>query len=253
MASRMTLIFEIIFLTATYGSAQPVQWVKAHNSNDFPLDVEYAQNTRTVPRYEVFEITFKHENDYVDHFSDVTIDITFTSPSMKRVRIGGFHYGSSSGATIRKDKIRTERGHRQQVVYRFDKQDLWKARFAPCQIGNWKYSFVFKNAKGQKASGEGTFVCVKGRKRNPGFVRCHPTNPFRFVFDDGSPYFPIGLQDCWGDNSATGSVLDQCSMEGPFRTDLKNPPPLPSGPMFVRGPSCNPQNAGVYFRYFSQC
>ncbi len=256
MASRMTIIFEIILLTATYGSGQRVQWVKAQNSNDFPLDVEYAQNTRTVPRYEVFEITFKHQNDYndyVDPFFDVTVDVTFTSPSMKRVRIGGFHYGFSSGVKIRKDKIRTERGQRQQVVYHFDKQDLWKARFAPCQIGNWKYSFVFRNAKGQKASGEGTFMCVKGRKRNPGFVRRHPTNPFRFVFDDGSPYFPIGLQDCWGDNSATGSVLDQCSMEGPFRTDLKNPPPLPSGPMFVRGPSCNPQNADVYFRYFSRC
>jgi len=42
-------------------------------------------------------------------------------------------------------------------------------------------------------------------------------------------------------------------MEGPFRTDLKDPPPLPPGPMFVRGPSTNPQNADVYFRRFSQC
>jgi len=42
-------------------------------------------------------------------------------------------------------------------------------------------------------------------------------------------------------------------MEGPFRTDLKDPPPLPAGPMFLRGPSCNPQNADVYFRAFSQC
>jgi len=42
-------------------------------------------------------------------------------------------------------------------------------------------------------------------------------------------------------------------MEGPFRTDLKNPPPLPPGAMFIRGPSSNPQNADVYFRYFSRC
>jgi hypothetical protein len=253
MVSRMTIIFEIILLMAAYGSGQPVQQVKAQNSNDFPLDVEYTENTRTVPQYEVFEITFKHQNDYVDPFLDVTIDVTFTSPSMKRVRIGGFHYGSSSVATINAHKTQTEKGQRQQVAYHFDKQDLWKARFAPSQVGNWKYNFVLRNAKGQKASGEGTFTCVKGRSPNPGFVRRHPTNPFRFVFDDGSSYFPIGLQDCWGDNSATGSVLDQCSMEGPFRTDLKDPPPLPSGPMFVRGPSCNPQNADVYFRYFSQC
>ncbi|MFH1716549.1 MAG: thrombospondin type 3 repeat-containing protein, partial [Planctomycetota bacterium] len=115
------------------------------------------------------------------------------------------------------------------------------------------YSFVFRNTEGQSASGEGTFTCVTGRRPSPGFLRLHPANSFRFVFDDGSPYFPIGLQDCWGDNSASGSVLGQCSMEGPFRTDRKDSPALPDGPMFVRGPSCNPQNADVYFRYFSKC
>jgi hypothetical protein len=235
------------------------------DSTDTLLEVEYTQNTKTVPQYGVFEITFRHENDYVNPFFDVTIDVVFTSGSKKQIRIGGFHYGSSSGARIHTRTIQTERGERQQVVYDFDRQDLWKVRFTPRELGKWKYNFVFKNVKGQKAVGEGVFACVnpapqsgqrggvKGRKPNSGFVRLHPTNPFRFVLDDGSPYFPIGIQDCWGDNSATGSVLDQCSMEGPFRTDLKDPPPLPPGPMFVRGPSCNPQNADVYFRYFSQC
>jgi hypothetical protein len=110
-----------------------------------------------------------------------------------------------------------------------------------------------ENVNGKNVFGSGIFTCVKGRRANPGFVRRHQTNPFRLVFDDGSPYFPIGLQDCWGDNSGSGSVLDQCSMEGPFRTDRKELPALPSGPLFVRGPSENPQNADVYFRYFSQC
>jgi hypothetical protein len=73
------------------------------------------------------------------------------------------------------------------------------------------------------------------------------------VFDDGTAYFPIGVQDCWGDNNHNGSVLDTFSMEGPFRTDLKVPPALPPGPMFRRGPSSNPQNADVFFRVFGQC
>ncbi|KPL25108.1 MAG: hypothetical protein AMJ75_02030 [Phycisphaerae bacterium SM1_79] len=252
MISGMILL-DVILLAAVPGGGRSIQWTKAENSTDFWPSVEYRQNTRTVPQYEVFEITFKHESKYANPFSDVDIDVTFISPSKKDMRIGGFHYGSSSGATIRKQKIRTERGERQQVAYDFDKQDLWKARFSPWEIGKWKYSFVLRNVKGQKATGEGSFTCLKGRRPNPGFVRRHPKNPFRFVCDDGSPYFPIGLQDCWGDNSGTGSVLDACSMEGPFRTDLKEPPALPSGPMFVRGPSCNPQNADVYFRYFSRC
>jgi len=217
------------------------------------LKVKHSQNTRTVPAFEVFEITFEHDRDYENPFFDVTIDVVFTSPSNKKVQVGGFHYGSSSPPKISVKKTRTARGERQQVSYLFDMQNLWKARFAPSQVGKWKYSFVFRNAQGRKASGRGSFTCVEGRRPNPGFIRQHPTNPFRFVFDNGSAYFPIGLQDCWGDGSATGSVMDQCSMEGPFRTDRQDAPELPEGPMYVRGASNNPQNADVYFRHFSQC
>ncbi len=135
--------------------------------------------------------------DYVNPFFDAAIDVVFTSPSKKQIRIGGFHYGSSSGTKIHTSTMQTDKGERQQVVYDFDQQDLWKARFAPREFGQWKYNFVFRNVKGQEAFGEGTFTCVnpvrsklaastcvKGRKPNPGFVRRHPTNPFRFVFDD---------------------------------------------------------------------
>ncbi|HLB74283.1 MAG TPA: molybdopterin-binding protein, partial [Sedimentisphaerales bacterium] len=213
------------------------------------LEVAHEQNTDTIPAYEVFEIAFEHENEYADPFFDVAIDVVFASPSGKQMKIGGFHYGSSTGPKISKQKT----GERLQITYQFDKQNIWKARFAPGELGNWTYSFTFTNAEGRKASGKGAFSCIKGRKPNRGFIRLHPTNPFRFVFDDGTAYFPIGIQDCWGDDSGTGSILDQCAMEGPFRTDLKAPPPLPSGPVFVRGPANNPQNADVFFRCFSKC
>jgi hypothetical protein len=198
----------------------------------------------------VFEITLRHKGDYHDPFFDVIIDLMCTSATGKVIQVGGFYYGSSSGVDGHAINSQTDSPKTQQESRHSDKldlsarvaADLWKVQFAPCELGKWKYNIVFKNVKGEMASGQGTFICVKGRKPNPGFVRCNPANPFRFVFDDGSPYFPIGLQECWGDGSGNGSVLDECSMEGPFRTDLKDPPPLPSGPMFVRGPSSNPQN-----------
>ena len=189
------------------------------------LSVTHVQNSTVVPLYEVFEIAFPHQAQYENPFFDVTVDVILISPSSKQVRIGGFHY----------------------------QPGLWKARFAPGELGRWTYRFAFQNARGQTASGDGAFTCVKGRKPNPGFLRRHPENPYRFVFDDGTPYFPIGVQDCWGDNNHNDSVLDVFSMEGPFRTDLKEPPILPPGPMFVRGPSSNPQNADVFFRSFGQC
>jgi len=214
MASQAVVLCTLVLSVLAYGS--PDAGV---------LKVEHSQSSTVVPRYEVFELTFQHDGTYEDPFFDVSLDVTSVSPSSKQVRIGGFHY----------------------------KQDLWKARFAPSELGRWTYRFVFRNAKGQAASGEGDFTCIKGRMPNPGFVRRNPENPDRFVFDDGTPYFPIGVQDCWGDGNHNGSVLDEFSMEGPFRTDLKDPPALPPGPMFVRGPSSNPQNADVFFRYFGRC
>jgi hypothetical protein len=100
------------------------------------------------------------------------------------------------------------------------------------------------------ATGDGSFTCIKGRKQNHGFIRQHPDNPFRWVFDDGTLYFPIGIQECVADGSGTGSALDGASLEGPFRTDRTNLVELPPGPLYVRGPSLNPQNADVYFRRY---
>ena len=254
MASRIASLFSIMALVV-FGFSCQVQSERILTARPAAgaLAVQYSQNTGTVPRYEVFEIAFKHDGSYEDPFADVVIDVTFTSPSGKQIHVGGFHYGSSSRMKVEKSEAPAAKGQRQQVSYHFDKQDLWKARFAPSEPGRWTYDFVFKNAESQEARGTGAFNCIKGPGLGRGFVRLYPANPFRFVFDDGSPYFPIGLQNCWGDNSGTGSVLDQCSMEGPFRTDLKDPPALPPGPMFVRGPAENPQNADVYFRYFSRC
>ncbi|MCU0913894.1 MAG: DUF5060 domain-containing protein [Planctomycetes bacterium] len=189
------------------------------------LEVRQTQNATVIPQYEVLEITWAHDHHYENPFFDVTIDVTLTSPSSQQVVVGGFYHQA----------------------------DRWKARLAPGEPGRWTYRFVFKDARGQTASGTGSFTCIRGRKPNPGFLRRHPENPYRFVFDEGTAYFPIGVQDCWGDNNHNGSVLDVFSMEGPFRTDLKEPPALPPGPLFVRGPSSNPQNAEVFFRTFGQC
>ncbi|KPJ61933.1 MAG: hypothetical protein AMS15_05490 [Planctomycetes bacterium DG_23] len=225
----------------------------AYSEEASPIEVTHTQNTRTIPLYEVFEITFKHNQRYANPFFDVAIDVTFQSPSGKKITVGGFHYGSAKRPDVRVQMVETPKGRRREVKYIFKEQNLWKARFAPSELGLWQYTFVFSNLRGEKATGKGSFTCVKGRRPAHGFVRPHPTNPFRWVFDDGTPYFPIGLQDCWGDGSANGSVLDGRPMEGPFRPDRRDLVELPEGPLYVRGPSMDPQNADVYFRRYGQC
>lgn len=219
----------------------------------FNFKATHTQKANIVPLYEVFEITFQHDQKYENPFFDLAIEVNFISPSGKQIKVGGFHYGSLEKPAIKVQKIQTSTGERQNVEYIFDKQNIWKARFAPSEIGEWRYSYLFSNLKGSKANGEGDFLCVKGKVQHRGFIRQNPANPFRLIFDDGSPYFPVGLQECLGDNSANGSVLDTASLEGPFRTDLKEPPPLPPGSMFVRGPSNNPLNGDIYFRRYGRC
>jgi hypothetical protein len=220
ITTMTTAMWALMSCVSTLSSPTPAD----SSSGDLPKIV-LSQSSATVPRFDVFEISLQHEGTYENPFFDVSIDVALTPPAGKEIHIGGFYY----------------------------RQDQWKARFAPSELGRWTYRFTVRDARGQIASGEDTFTCVQGRKASPGFVRRYPENPFRFIFDDGTPYWPIGVQDCWGDNNHNGTVLDTCSMEGPFRTDLKNPPALPPGPLFVRGPSSNPQNADVFFRSFGQC
>jgi len=123
------LILSVAVL-AGVSRAQP----KDMSSSAVP-QVKHTQNSAVIPLYEVLEIAFAHESQYEDPFFDVTIDVTLTSPSSTQVQVGGFYY----------------------------RPGLWKARFAPGELGRWTYRFVFRNARGHTASGDGAFICIKGR------------------------------------------------------------------------------------------
>src|SRR5262245_4792329 len=65
-----------------------------------------------VPRYEVFERTFPWKSGgYTKPWEQVKVTMTFTSPSGRTVTVGGFYQST----------------------------DTWKARFAPTDIGQWRW------------------------------------------------------------------------------------------------------------------
>ncbi|MCD6507632.1 DUF5060 domain-containing protein [Candidatus Poribacteria bacterium] len=126
-------------------------------SAEAELKVEITQNSKVIPIYDVLEITFHHEGRYENPFFDVTIEVTFTSPGGKKVHVGGFFYGSSEKPRI---KVYRKNGRR-KVEYIFGKHDLWKARFAPWELGRWRYTYTFSNVKGERVTGEGGFTYVE--------------------------------------------------------------------------------------------
>jgi hypothetical protein len=229
-----------ILLTLAAGlviSFQRAPILAAEGDSAQPLAVRHSQNLAKLPPYEVFEITFEHDHRYANPYFDVDIAVTFTSPSGRQSQIGGFHYGSLEKPKIEVVTDAPPGKMRKVVKYVFDRQNVWKARLAPGETGRWTYRFVFANRQGAKATGSGAFECAADPQvRNHGFVRRHPTNPFRWVFDDGSPYFPIGLQDGVFDNTGTGSVLAVMAIDGGFRPDRKGRPDPPPGDAFKIGP-----------------
>ncbi len=208
------------------------------------INVAAKANSPKIPPYEIFEIDFTHENSYKDCFFDVDIEMNLKSPSGKGFKVGGFFYGSKEMPKIEKPEEQ-----KQKPKYTYDKHNLWKARFAPDEIGTWTYSWTFTDVNGGTASGTGSFDCIKARYSNHGFLRINPDNHLRFIFDDGTPFWPVGWQDGGGDNKGTGSMLSAKGLEGPFRT-TPNVPPL--GGMYIAGPSSNPLNADVQFRFFTR-
>ena len=140
-----------------------------------------------IRRYDILELSFKHNGVYDNNFFDVTLEVVFTSPSRAQRHVKGFFYG----------------------------EDLWKVRFRPDQAGRWTYSYVMTGKGGFRKEGGGTFDSTLSTAEGP--VQRHPENPHRWVFANGKPYFPVGLQDCV---VPRGSQLpDDIVIDGEGRTD----------------------------------
>jgi hypothetical protein len=131
-----------------------------------------------VPRYSVYEQTFDWPSGgYANPWEDVTVRFTAISPTGRRTTVGGFYAGG----------------------------DTWKARFAPTQIGRWRWTALLSDgARQQRRSG--TLVVERGSGH--GFVRRNPDNRFRWTFSDGSPYYPLGIGDCVRDDDRSGKPFD---------------------------------------------
>jgi len=92
-------------------------------------------------------------------------------------------------------------------------QPGWKARLTPTQEGEWTVQAVIA---GQDISSQ-PLKFTAAVAETPGFVRLHPQNPNYFAFDDGSTFFPVGLNIGWWQSSPLEDYarwMDQLSANG---------------------------------------
>lgn len=91
--------------------------------------------------------------------------------------------------------------------------DLWKVRFSPPSVGTWTWALRLTTPT-DAFTESGSFISVPSER--PGFLRRHPANPFRLVFENGSLFNAIGIGDCIRDGDANGR-LDEWGFDGDFR------------------------------------
>jgi hypothetical protein len=144
-------------------------------------------SSTTVPRYGIFEQSFTlGGGPYANPWEQVHVALTLTAPSGAHYTVGGFYV---SGNT-------------------------WKVRFAPSELGEWSWQAEIGDGSSNSRQ-QGRFTVVQSNW--PGFVRSNPINPFRWVLDDGAPYYPVGIGDCLVDKNHDGTPLDDMGFDGGFR------------------------------------
>ncbi|MBM3495829.1 MAG: DUF5060 domain-containing protein [Armatimonadetes bacterium] len=105
-----------------------------------------------------------------DHTAN-DIQVTITKPDQKTMRIPAFFDG---GAT-------------------------WRVRYTPDQQGRHSITTVTHNARPIHPDKLEPREFEVNGKQMPGFVRLDPRSKTRFAHDNGSIYYPIGMNVAWGD------------------------------------------------------
>lgn len=158
--------------------------------------------SENIEQYALVELEVAMEATFSNPFdpNEIRLDGRFTSPSGETVLVPGFFYEDfeySSGRLISTGET------------------SWRVRFTPQEAGNYTYRIIATTLNGTVRSERGTFTVAESDHR--GFVRVDSRNPRYFAFDDGSPYFPVGLNMAWStdDTIADFSIwLDELRESG---------------------------------------
>ncbi|MFH1905139.1 MAG: DUF5060 domain-containing protein [bacterium] len=138
-------------------------------------------NSSLVKQYEKFEISFDLSRVYANPFDPELIDITayFISPSGIISSIPGFFYQPYSRKLV----------EGKEYVYPVG-NGFWMVRFSPVEVGGYSYYLVIKDGATLKTK---KYHFKSVRSESKGFVRVSSKDKQYFEFDDGSFYYPIGL------------------------------------------------------------
>lgn len=175
----MIVCITLLGLTLCYGehilrSNQPLQLKSIKKSSD------------QVPKYGLFELTIDLTASYETPFDpdQVKVDVHFTSPSGKRIVVPGFFYQDFEQQIKDEAEFLIPKG-----------EPVWKVRFAPTEVGRYRFQVIAQDKSGSVKSKTDFFEALPSKSH--GYIRVSKDDKRYFEFDDGTPYFAIGLNVCW--------------------------------------------------------
>jgi hypothetical protein len=146
--------------------------------------------TQPVALYGQLELSFSLLRTYDNPYDPNEIDVTatFRAPNGKAITVPGFF----------------ARPYRDTCISNCDSENLvpvgqpgWRVRFAPDQVGLWRYIVEARDIRGKQPVQQGSFEVVPSE--NPGYIRVGSSGRY-FAFDNGSAYFPVGENLAWAWN-----------------------------------------------------
>jgi hypothetical protein len=127
----------------------------------------------SVPKWSMIELTLttsvRFRNPYDPH--QIDLNVRFIPPNGPDVVVPAFYTD-------------------------FDGERGWRVRFTPTMHGEWQAQAFVRGAVGP-VSPWVSFPVFARKEGSHGFVRVDRRNPHYLAFDDGTPFFPLGLNLGW--------------------------------------------------------
>ncbi len=184
-----------------------------------PLACQAADDLRlqlfkeSVTQYDRIEFAIEGVAQYAHPFDagEVDLSIVMQTPAGMDVRLPAFWIQPY-------DRQEVQRSGK-QVVWRYPSSfPVWRARYAPQEVGEYSAVAELTDSQGTRRSKPVRFTCTSSDAK--GFVRVSQSDPRYFEFSNGQPFFPIGQNLAFiGENQQVSpaeitSVFERLSKNG---------------------------------------
>ena len=138
-----------------------------------------------VGRYGKIEFLIHLDTEYGNPFDpdEVDLSLELKTPNGRKVNVPAFYYQHY-------EQRRIDRGGRATDWLYPVGDPVWKARFAPTEVGVYSCTAKLEDRNGTAQSDEISFECIPSQSK--GFVRVSEKDPRFLGFSEGAPFFLIG-------------------------------------------------------------